>query len=428
MARIKLRSTGLGMVAGGMMLGVMLASPAMAQIVIGGNDPDVVVNWSVLDRLGQPPTLADMLKTEHNRTLPPSAAQPHGSQAPGAVQFKPYKAQPGKSTNPPGIREARNTAKKPSGKVVAAKPAKKAAIAAVKPVKPAPTIAKAAPEKISPAKPSAVAELVQPSHKSPPPPAPVVDIPLQPKIAGPQISLPETPTPKLPEAQPQKIAAAQPQKIAEAQPQKAVEVPKVEPVKSPAPEKPAEPAKLAAAGAALLNEAKSDSSRPVADAQSFLSTAKSDTTTAPAKVDSLLTEAKNSVPPAAVPAPPPPQLATLPAAPAPAAQPAISKGDTLTLLFANDSSQLPPGSLSALDRLVNRMTRDESQSLQLLAYADGDEANASKARRLSLSRALEVRKYLMDQGIRSTRIEVRALGNKVERGPADRVDAVLVSR
>jgi outer membrane protein OmpA-like peptidoglycan-associated protein len=75
------------------------------------------------------------------------------------------------------------------------------------------------------------------------------------------------------------------------------------------------------------------------------------------------------------------------------------------------------------------MEKDESLSLQLLAYADGDEANASKARRLSLSRALEVRKYLMELGVRSTRIEVRALGNKVEGGgPADRVDAMFASR
>ena len=35
----------------------------------------------------------------------------------------------------------------------------------------------------------------------------------------------------------------------------------------------------------------------------------------------------------------------------------------------------------------------------------------------------------MDQGLRSTRIEVRALGNKLEgAGSPDRVDAVLVSR
>jgi outer membrane protein OmpA-like peptidoglycan-associated protein len=64
----------------------------------------------------------------------------------------------------------------------------------------------------------------------------------------------------------------------------------------------------------------------------------------------------------------------------------------------------------------------------LLAYADGDEDNANKARRLSLSRALAVRAYLIDKQIQSTRMDVRALGNRTKESPKDRVDVVLVSR
>ena len=74
------------------------------------------------------------------------------------------------------------------------------------------------------------------------------------------------------------------------------------------------------------------------------------------------------------------------------------------------------------------MSRDDTMTLQLLAYADGDAANISKARRLSLSRAFEVRKVLMDFGVRSTRIEVRALGNKRDgNDPIDRVDALITA-
>ena len=58
----------------------------------------------------------------------------------------------------------------------------------------------------------------------------------------------------------------------------------------------------------------------------------------------------------------------------------------------------------------------------------GTRENASKARRLSLSRALAIRSFLIDQGVRSTRIEVRAMGNKVPEGPADRVDIVILNR
>ncbi|MEJ0067668.1 MAG: OmpA family protein [Pseudomonadota bacterium] len=64
--------------------------------------------------------------------------------------------------------------------------------------------------------------------------------------------------------------------------------------------------------------------------------------------------------------------------------------------------------------------------IQLLAYADGTPESESQARRLSLSRALAVRSFLIEQGIRSTRVNVQALGIKTAGGPADRVDAMAV--
>lgn len=63
-----------------------------------------------------------------------------------------------------------------------------------------------------------------------------------------------------------------------------------------------------------------------------------------------------------------------------------------------------------------------------MAYADGDQDGANKARRLSLSRALAVRAYLIDNEIASTRMDVRALGNRADDGPADRVDLVVINR
>jgi outer membrane protein OmpA-like peptidoglycan-associated protein len=120
----------------------------------------------------------------------------------------------------------------------------------------------------------------------------------------------------------------------------------------------------------------------------------------------------------------PPQVATV----APPAPPAVRKGDNPTVLFAADSDHLPESARADLERLAARMEKDENLNLQLLAYAAGEDANASKARRLSLTRALKVRTYLMELGVRSTRIEVRALGNKIEGGAPDRVDAVVTSR
>ena len=40
------------------------------------------------------------------------------------------------------------------------------------------------------------------------------------------------------------------------------------------------------------------------------------------------------------------------------------------------------------------------------------------------ARALAVRTYLLAQGVQSTRIDVRALGNTTDEQPVDRVDAI----
>jgi hypothetical protein len=78
--------------------------------------------------------------------------------------------------------------------------------------------------------------------------------------------------------------------------------------------------------------------------------------------------------------------------------------------------------------VAKSMKQDGNLRLQLLAYAGGGAQTPSQARRLSLSRALAVRSKLIEKGIRSTRIDVRALGNKSEGGPPDRVDIIITSR
>ncbi|MDG4719166.1 MULTISPECIES: OmpA family protein [Thalassospira] len=132
--------------------------------------------------------------------------------------------------------------------------------------------------------------------------------------------------------------------------------------------------------------------------------------------------------PKAEPAPPVEQAAVPPAnTPSPTPMPAGS-GDEYSLGFAADSFELSETAKRELNQVIAAMGKDDSLRIQLQAYAQGDGANASKARRLSLSRALQVRSYLIDQGVRSTRIDVRALGSNVPSGPADRVDIKTVQR
>ena len=96
--------------------------------------------------------------------------------------------------------------------------------------------------------------------------------------------------------------------------------------------------------------------------------------------------------------------------------------------FDSGQSTLPDTAQGDLDALATRLRRDETLRVQLLAYADGPDDDANRARRLSLSRALAVRAYLIDKQIQSTRMDVRALGNRTSDSPKDRVDVVLVNR
>lgn len=106
----------------------------------------------------------------------------------------------------------------------------------------------------------------------------------------------------------------------------------------------------------------------------------------------------------------------------------LSDGDSMRIVFENDSSKLPSDVREALKGLSDRMNQQENLRLQLLAYAGDTDTSASAARRLSLSRALAVRSYLIENGVRSTRIDVRALGNKSTEEVTERVDITVVER
>jgi outer membrane protein OmpA-like peptidoglycan-associated protein len=128
-------------------------------------------------------------------------------------------------------------------------------------------------------------------------------------------------------------------------------------------------------------------------------------------------------PAAPAPAPAPSAAAASPPSPVPA--PAAER-----ILFPPDDANLPDEAKQELDRLAARLGADARLYLQLVAYASGGSGNdASQARRLSLSRALAARSYLVDHGVEIKQIDVRPLGNKSEPGAApDRVDLVVTQR
>lgn len=151
-----------------------------------------------------------------------------------------------------------------------------------------------------------------------------------------------------------------------------------------------------------------------------------------------LTAAASPPSPGPAPAPAPssaPAAASTQSTPAPAAAPvqiasAAGAGAIVnTVKFASGLTDLPAGSQSVLNTVAGKLLGDDALRVQLVAHATGTADQAMEARRVSLARAVAVRAYLMDKGVRSLRIDVRALGNRAVDGPAsDQVDLLLISQ
>lgn len=300
--------------------------PSSAQVVIGGSQPAVSVDESVLEQLGPGPTLPGMLLPRLGLPQDPSAARPAqpgaGQAATGGVHLMPPRA--------------------------AAKPSAKAA----KPARSADTDADTGKSRKGKSKAKA-----EPTSE---------DVRIT--------SAPETPKDEPKPAQPVASAPAAPVPLSASPAQPTPAAPPTAPVTA-TPAQPMPPA------------------QPVA------------TPTAPSKP----TQTAAVVPPGSV-----------------------AREDGLSITFGTGGTVLPEPAKADLKKIADRLAKEADLRVQLLAYADANEAPgdsaASKARRLSLSRALAVRSQLIDYGLRSTRIDVRALGDAAQDGPADRVDLQILKR
>ncbi len=99
-----------------------------------------------------------------------------------------------------------------------------------------------------------------------------------------------------------------------------------------------------------------------------------------------------------------------------------------SIVFTQGEAKLTIASKKKLDLVSENLKSEKNTRMQLLAYAGGKNMSSSNARRLSLSRALSIRSYLIDKGVEGTRIDVRALGNKETTGQINRVDLKFVER
>ena len=105
----------------------------------------------------------------------------------------------------------------------------------------------------------------------------------------------------------------------------------------------------------------------------------------------------------------------------------VDDNKLINVMFTPGGSDLNEVAKKTLNTIATKLTNNENIRMQLMAYAGEAKMSASKARRLSLSRALAIRSYLIGKGIRGTRIDVRALGNKISSGLPNRVDLRVFS-
>jgi outer membrane protein OmpA-like peptidoglycan-associated protein len=91
----------------------------------------------------------------------------------------------------------------------------------------------------------------------------------------------------------------------------------------------------------------------------------------------------------------------------------------------------PDVSASTVDKMrsvaadLNTLLGAGAQRVQLDAYGGAPGDKSSDARRLSLKRALGIRQLLIEDGIPSEKIDVRALGGIDDNGAPDRVDVLV---
>jgi outer membrane protein OmpA-like peptidoglycan-associated protein len=133
-------------------------------------------------------------------------------------------------------------------------------------------------------------------------------------------------------------------------------------------------------------------------------------------------------PPAAVlpPLEAPPPARPVPAPSIPLVPDAVGEASKIPggvrITFGPGKADLNPATEAAIRALGRSIAADPNAAVNVFAYAAGTADDPSTPRRVSLSRALAARAVLMSEGIVSTRIYPRALGNTPSDGPPDRVD------
>ncbi len=134
----------------------------------------------------------------------------------------------------------------------------------------------------------------------------------------------------------------------------------------------------------------------------------------------------SSAPQAGPPMTPRRRLALDAAARPPAEAPVPAQLHTERFLYAPGAAGLAGAEQQRLHSLASMATKADGVGVEIRAFSGPADGDAVEARRVALSRAMEVRGMLIEAGVPGARILARAIGLDGE--PLDRVDVFLVKR
>jgi outer membrane protein OmpA-like peptidoglycan-associated protein len=129
-------------------------------------------------------------------------------------------------------------------------------------------------------------------------------------------------------------------------------------------------------------------------------------------------------------APPPKRVASANPPPAASTPPATATGLKRQSVIPFPAGQSSPAAtdvyaIHALANSLNAALNAGAQRVQLEAYGGPRGDKSSDSRRLSLKRALVIRELLIEDGVPSEKIDVRAMGGVEDSGATDRVDVFV---
>ena len=105
-----------------------------------------------------------------------------------------------------------------------------------------------------------------------------------------------------------------------------------------------------------------------------------------------------------------------------------SPPDEFTIPYGVGDADIPERANDNLRLLAARMAKNKSLRVEFIAFASDAENSVSRSRRLSLERAVNVRKMLLDLGVDSSQVNLRALGEQSGGGDPDRIDVIITTR